>query len=79
MIEYERCVDVFDSKNVESIAYSMKHEVMKVRFKTTAEYTYSNVKSYLFGAIIASDNVGQFLYTMISSKPDEFPYERIDI
>lgn len=78
-IDYVRVVDVYDSDNVETIAFSMDSKIMKVVFKTTAEYIYHNVTPHIFGAIVCSENVGKFLYIMVTSKPDEFPYERIDI
>lgn len=78
-IEYDRVVDVYDSDNVESISYNMKSSTMKVRFNTSAEYIYYGVVPHIFGAIICSENVGKFLYTMVSSKPDVYPYKRIDV
>lgn len=78
-IEYDRVVDVYDSDNVVSIAYSLDSKMMKVRFNTSAEYVYYKVTAQIFGSIVGSDNVGKMLYALVSSDPATFPYERIDV
>lgn len=76
-IEYDRVVDVFDSDSVDTVAFSMKSFVMKVRFKTTAEYVYYNVSPKLFASIVAAESVGKTLYTLVSSDPSNYPYEAL--
>lgn len=78
-IKFDRVTDVYDSDNVESIAYSFESKKLKVTFKTTAEYVYSNVSSHIFGYLCSSENLGSLLYTTITSRPQDFPYERVDI
>jgi hypothetical protein len=76
-ISYDRVCDVFDSKNVESIAFCFKEKVMLVVFKTSASYRYYNVPDHIFGAILASKNIGSTLHHLVSKDPSTFPYEKV--
>jgi hypothetical protein len=79
MINYERIVEVYGSKNVEVISYSFESKIMKVRFKNSTEYLYHKVPSSVFGSVISNQDIGKILYSLVSSNPNSFPYERIDI
>jgi KTSC domain len=76
-ISYDRVCDVFDSENVESIAFSVESKIMLVVFKTSASYRYYNVTQDIFGAIVSSENVGKTLYALVSKDPSGFPYEKV--
>lgn len=79
MIEYDRHVEVYNSENIESISYSLESRTMKVRFTTTATYVYYGVEPDIFATVIISKDIGKMFYAVVSSKPDTYPYERIDI
>ena len=75
-IKYDRVCDVYDSSNVETVAYSVNDKTMLIRFKTGAEYHYFSVSSATFGGIVCSESVGKAVNTVINSKL--YTSQRID-
>jgi hypothetical protein len=75
-VKYDRVCDVYDSSNVETVAYSVKSKIMLVRFKTGAEYHYHSVPAATFGGVVCNESVGKAINLVINS--DMFKAERID-
>jgi hypothetical protein len=79
MINYDRVVEVYDSENIGTVSYSVTDKIMKVRFSNETEYIYHNVTLTIFGSIVSGENVGKMFYSLVSSNPETFPYEKVDI
>lgn len=72
---FDRVCDIYDSENIETVAYSFDDKTMLIRFKTGAEYHYYSVSRETFFGIICSESVGKAVNVVVKS--NMFPFERI--
>jgi hypothetical protein len=72
---FDRVCDIYDSENIETVAYSFNDKTMLIRFKTSAEYHYYSVNRETFFGIVCAESVGKAVNAIVSSKL--FPFERI--
>lgn len=72
---FDRVCDIYDSENIETVAYSFDDKTMLIRFKTGAEYHYYSVNREIFFGIVCAESVGKAVNVVVKSKM--FSFERI--
>lgn len=65
------------SSNINAIGHDAETKTLTVRFHNGTEYAYRNVEADTFVKILAAPSVGSAFHTLVKSKPDEFPYTRV--
>ena len=64
-----------ESSNIKALAY--KDGVLGVQFHNGTEYRYRDVPACVVDEMLVSASVGRSFNQLIKSKPDRYPYERI--
>ena len=62
---------------VGTIGHDAETKTLTVRFHNGTEYAYRNVEADIFVKILAAPSVGSAFHALVKSKPDEFPYRRV--
>lgn len=66
------------SSNIEAMGYEGDRKTMTVEFKGGARYEYANVEKDLYDAILAADSIGSTFSKMVKSKPQLFPFTKVN-
>lgn len=73
-----------ESSNIERVAWVQVGSedalgTLWVQFKGGRVYRYETVERERFEKLIAAESVGRFFASIIKSRPDQYPVERVEI
>jgi hypothetical protein len=66
------------SSQLKSIGYDPSTQKMHIEFGRQSVYEYSNITPEFYAAFRAAPSLGSFFLKQIKTKPDLYPYQRID-
>lgn len=66
------------SSQIAAVGYEELTLTMTVKFTNGNVYEYANVPKELFDKMMAAKSVGSFFSAEIKSKPETYPYDKIE-
>lgn len=66
-----------ESSNIAAIDHNGITRTLRVEFRNGTVYNYANVETSLYDQILKADSIGSAFHKEIKSKPDRYPYSRV--
>ncbi len=57
-----------ESSNIDAIGYNEENQELHIRFKSSAEYVYTDVPASVYQGFLDADSKGRYLNTVIKGK-----------